>query len=102
MGRTVRARPVDLAPSPWPSARSDDALGEYARLWVLRLIEVVADRSIRSVAQGAACTIRRWMGSSRAVCGLIWRRSRSLNGRSVRFSILSWVLGGSNSDMPNG
>lgn len=57
MGRTVRARPVDLAPSPWPwpwpSSRSDDALGEYARLWVLRLIDVVGDRSIRSVAEGA-------------------------------------------------
>jgi len=53
VGRTVRARPVDLAQSPWPSAHSDDALGEYARLWVLRLIEVVADRSIRSVAEGA-------------------------------------------------
>ena len=53
MARTARARPVDLAPAPWPTRPSDDPLGEFARRWVLRLLDVIGDRSIRSVADGA-------------------------------------------------
>jgi len=53
MARTPRARPVDIAPSPWPDRPTKDPLGEYARRWVLRLLEVIDDRSIRSVADAA-------------------------------------------------
>lgn len=53
MPRTPRDLPLELAPSPWPDARSDDPYAEIARQFVLRLRQAMGDRSVRSVAAQA-------------------------------------------------
>lgn len=51
MARTARLSPAELAPAPWPDVPSEDPSGEIARLFVLRLREEMAGRSLRAVAE---------------------------------------------------
>ncbi|WP_123356699.1 helix-turn-helix transcriptional regulator [Frigoribacterium sp. PhB160] len=56
MGRTARAKPAALAPSPWPDVHSDDPIGEVARRFAQNLRQAVGSRSIRSVAEASGVT----------------------------------------------
>lgn len=50
MAMNVRDKPSALAPSPWPTIPSEDAVGETARQFVLNLTEAIGDKSIRAAA----------------------------------------------------
>ncbi|MFJ4221761.1 hypothetical protein [Curtobacterium luteum] len=53
MARTARLRPVDSASDDWPDVPLEDPLAEIARRFVLRLLDVMDGRSVRSVAEQA-------------------------------------------------
>ena len=48
-----RDRPVELAPAPWPTEKSDDLIAETARLFVVNLSAAIGDKSVRSVAKAS-------------------------------------------------
>ena len=52
----MRAKPVALAPSPWPEVPSDDPVGEVARRFAVNLRRAVGSRSVRSVAEASGIT----------------------------------------------
>jgi hypothetical protein len=53
MGMQERARPVELAPAPWPDVASGDPVGESARIFAVNLRAALGVRSVRSVAADA-------------------------------------------------
>ena len=53
---TARAKPVALAPSPWPEVPSDDPVGEVARKFAINVRDAVGNRSLRSVAEASGLT----------------------------------------------
>lgn len=53
---TTRAKPVALAPSPWPDVPSDDPVGEVARKFAINVRDAVGNRSLRSVAEASGLT----------------------------------------------
>jgi hypothetical protein len=53
MGMQSRARPVELAPAPWPDVTSGDPLGESARILAVNLRAALGDRSVHSAAGDA-------------------------------------------------
>jgi hypothetical protein len=56
MSMTARAKPVALAPSPWPEVPSDDPVGEVARMFAINVRDAVGNRSLRSVAEASGLT----------------------------------------------
>lgn len=53
---TTRAKPVALAPSPWPDVPSDDPVGEVARKFAINVRDAIGNRSLRSVAEASGLT----------------------------------------------
>lgn len=51
-----RAQPVELCPTPWPSAPSADPYAEVARRFVVALNGALNGRSVRSIAADAGLT----------------------------------------------
>lgn len=56
MGMTARAKPVALAPSPWPEVPSEDPVGEVARIFAFNVRKAVGSQSLRSVADASGLT----------------------------------------------
>lgn len=69
MSMQPRARPADLAPSPWPEKPSDDPIAETARLFVANLIAAMNGNSFRSVARDAGVN---HLTLQKIVLGQVW------------------------------
>jgi len=85
MGRSVRAKPVALAPSPWPEVPSGDPVGEVARRFAVNVRREVGMRSIRSVAEASGITHTTLLS---VLAGQVWpdletiaKLERGLNAR---------------------
>ena len=53
MARTVRKKPVELAPTPWPDIECPNAAGEAARQFTRNLRTAIGGASLRSAAASA-------------------------------------------------
>ena len=51
MAMRERDKPSALAPSPWPTVPSENAVGENARRFVLNLTEAIGEQSVRAAAK---------------------------------------------------
>jgi ribosome-binding protein aMBF1 (putative translation factor) len=90
MRKPARARPVDLAPAPWPERPANDPIGEVARRFAVNVRSALRGRSLRSVAAAADvdhATI------SRILAGQVWPDLSTIARLERTLSVTLWPLG---------
>lgn len=87
MARTARKRPNELT-AEWPSAESADPSGESARLFALRLRDVIGERSLRSVARDAGVDHKTLSG---ILAGQTWADLETISKLEYSLGEMLWM-----------